>query len=365
MSELVGSLNNVDASLKSVRSVMEPDGHLVLITHNYLWQPLLLVLEWLGLKHRPPMQNWLSLGDLENLLYLAGFEVVKVDRRVLLPIGVPLLSSLCNRILVRLPFVRRIGLICYVVARRIPDPRRDLAVSVVVPARNERGNIREIVARIPVLPAGTEVIFVEGHSRDGTWEEIQNAIAEYDGQLQIVAARQSGAGKGDAVRAGFRIATGDLLMILDADMTVDPEDLWKFYEAYRAGKGEFLNGCRLVYPVEKEAMRFLNTMENRFFALAFSWLLSQRIKDTLCGTKVVGRIDYERIVNQRGYFGEFDPFGDFDLLFGAAKLNLKIVEVPVRYHSRKYGTTNIARFRHGWRLFRMCVFAARKLKFNK
>jgi len=154
------------------------------------------------------------------------------------------------------------------------------------------------------------------------------------------------------------------LMILDADLTMPPEELPKFYEALRLGKGEFINGCRLVYPMEKHAMRFLNLIANKFFGWFFTFLLGQRLKDTLCGTKALYRADYVAIKNNRSYFGDFDPFGDFDLLFGAAKLNLKITEMIIRYKERQYGTTQISRFKHGLLLIQMSLFAARKLKFN-
>jgi glycosyltransferase involved in cell wall biosynthesis len=174
---------------------------------------------------------------------------------------------------------------------------------------------------------------------------------------------QKGRGKGDAVRLGFSQASGDLLMILDADLSVAPEDLPQFYDALVKGKGEFINGSRLVYAKDPQAMRFLNLLGNKFFALLLTRLLGQPVKDTLCGTKVLYRCDYERIARGRAYFGDFDPFGDFDLLFGAAKQNLKIIEIPIRYRQRIYGTTNISRFTHGWLLVQMCVHAARKLLF--
>jgi glycosyltransferase involved in cell wall biosynthesis len=208
----------------------------------------------------------------------------------------------------------------------------------------------------------TEIVFVEGHSNDGTYETIQREMAARpDWQCKVL--RQAGKGKGDAVRLGFRQASGDILMILDADLTVSPEDLPRFYEALCSEKGEFINGVRLVYPLEKEAMRFFNFLGNKFFSLAFSWLLGQPIKDTLCGTKVLWKKHYDLIAQNRSYFGDFDPFGDFDLLFGAAKLNLKIVEVPIRYQERTYGETNIRRWSHGWLLLKMVVFALRRIKF--
>jgi glycosyltransferase involved in cell wall biosynthesis len=231
-----------------------------------------------------------------------------------------------------------------------------------VAARNEAGNIENIFARTPELGRGTELIFVEGGSSDNTYEVIENAIAAHP-ERNSKLFKQTGKGKGDAVRLGFAKATGDILMILDADLTVPPEDLPRFVEVLTSGKGDFANGCRLVYPMEKEAMRFFNVVGNKFFGLAFSWLLGQPIKDTLCGTKVIWRSDYESLAANRSYFGEFDPFGDFDLLFGAAKLNLKIVDVPIRYRDRTYGTTNIQRWSHGWLLLRMVMFAARRIKF--
>ena len=232
----------------------------------------------------------------------------------------------------------------------------------IVPARNEAGNIEEIFRRTPEMGAGTELIFVEGNSQDNTFEAIEKAIAAHP-ERNAKVFRQPGRGKGDAVRLGFQKASGDILMILDADMTVPPEDLPRFYEALVNGHGEFINGVRLVYPMEKQAMRYLNFLGNKFFSMAFSWLFGQPIKDTLCGTKVLSRKNYETLANNRWYFGDFDPFGDFDLLLGAAKMNLKIVEMPIRYAERTYGETNIDRWRHGWLLLKMVIFAMRKIKF--
>ncbi|MBI3627205.1 MAG: glycosyltransferase [Candidatus Sungbacteria bacterium] len=362
-SELVGSLYDIQKALENAKAIINEEGRLVIIYHNYLWQPVLVLLESLKLKAKPPLQNWLSPADLENFLALAGFEVIKSGRRVLVPVYIPVVSWFFNQIIVRLPLLWRLGLVNYVVAR--PHiVRQPVSVSVVVAARNEKGNIEKIIERVPAFPQYSEIIFIEGGSSDGTWEEIERVADKYKGKKNITIAKQDGKGKGDAVHKGFGLARGELLMILDADMTVAPEDLPKFYEAYVSGRGDFINGSRLVYPMEKQAMRFLNILGNKFFATAFSWLLSQRIKDTLCGTKVLSKSDYLRIAANRSYFGDFDPFGDYDLLFGASKLNLKIIEVPIRYKERTYGSTNIQRFRHGLLLLQMCIFAARKLKFN-
>jgi glycosyltransferase involved in cell wall biosynthesis len=282
---------------------------------------------------------------------------------VLWPFWTPPWDKLCNRYLVKIIPFRWLAMTNFVVARPMPEPRpKPAVVSVVVPARNESGNISQILDRVPEMGAGTELIFVEGNSQDDTYEVIRKEIARRPG-CQAKLFRQTGKGKGDAVRLGFANATGDVLMILDADLTVPPEDLPRFYEAWHSGKGEFINGVRLVYPMEERAMRFFNLLANKFFSLAFTWLLGQSIKDTLCGTKVLSRQDYETIAAHRAYFGQLDPFGDFDLIFGAAKYSLRILDLPIRYRERTYGETNIQRWSGGWLLLRMLLLAMRRVRF--
>ena len=366
LSGVLGYLTDIQGVLQRLQPFCHPETRIVLSFHNWLWQPLLKAAERVGQRMPQPPENWLSMDDVRNLLDVSGFETVKLGRRLLLPKRVPLLAGLANRWLSQLPGLQHLGLINWVVARPAAQPAKPApTVTVVVPARNEMGNIAAALERTPVMGGGTELIFVEGNSSDDTWGEIQRQVAAYRGPLTVVTCQQSGRGKADAVRLGFAKASGDILMILDADLTVMPEDLPKFYDAIASGRGEFINGSRLVYARSREAMPGLNTLANKFFALTFSWLLGQRLKDTLCGTKVLTRRAYERVAAGRAYFGEFDPFGDFDLLFGAAKLNLKIVEVPVRYQERVYGSSNIAHFREGLILARMCLFAAGKLKFPR
>jgi glycosyltransferase involved in cell wall biosynthesis len=318
-----------------------------------------------GIRAKHPLQNWLSDDDVANLLRVSGWELVRRENRILFPAPIPLLDGFFNRLAPLLPWF---CLTVFEVARPAPvrsRAERGPSVSVVVPARNEAGNIQAAVDRTPLMGSWTELIFVEGGSSDDTWERIQ-AVADVTAPSGVrigPALRQRGRGKGDAVREGFAVARGDILMILDADLTMPPEELPKFFEALASGQAEFVNGVRLVYPMEDKAMRFLNMCANKLFGLSFSWLLSQHVKDTLCGTKVISRRDYDRIAAGRAYFGDFDPFGDFDLLFGAARLNLKIVDVPIRYRNRVYGSTNISRFRHGFILLRMMLHAAVKLKF--
>ena len=364
LSDLVNDLWDVQRVLEHVLSFATPRTRIILNTYSRLWEPILELSKRLGLSKRTLHQNWLTVEDITGLLNLAGADVIRSSTEVLLPLPVPALSQFANRFLVKLWPFRWFALTSVVVAhpRPRPDPAKPL-VSVVVPARNEAGNIPRILTEVPEMGSGTELIFVEGHSTDDTYAVIERELATAS-RPRCRLFRQTGRGKGDAVRLGFREARGSILMILDADLTVPPQDLVRFYDALCSGKGEFINGVRLVYPMEEQAMRLFNFLGNKFFSLVFSWLLGQPIKDTLCGTKVLWRSDYERIAANRAYFGDFDPFGDFDLLFGAAKLNLKIVEVPVRYRERTYGETNIRRWSHGWLLLKMVTFAAGRIKFT-
>jgi len=362
LSDLVGYLYDIRLVFERLRTICHSRTRIVLNWYSKLWHPILLLAEKAGFKYPQPLLNWTTAEDIQNLLHLAGFEVVHRRGHILLPKRLPFLTTLANRYCAHLPGFRWMCLTNWIVARPVGFESLDSKprVSVICPCRNESGNIKQIAQRLPSMGSHTELIFVEGHSKDDTLEECQRVAAGLP-EKDIKVFTQLGKGKGDAVRLGFSKATGDVFMILDADISVAPEDLPQFYDALVSGKGEFINGSRLVYLMDPQAMRFLNLMGNKFFALLLSWLLGQPVKDTLCGTKVLYRSDYERIVEGRPYFGDFDPFGDFDLLFGAAKLNLKVVEAPVRYRQRTYGATNISRFAHGWLLLMMSVQAARKL----
>jgi hypothetical protein len=367
LSDLFNDLWDVQSVLNSLQMLTHKRTRLVLNFYNNLWRIPLGIVKQLGLGADLLEQNWFSPHDVSNLLELSGYEAIHQRSAILFPLKIPFVSDFVNKYLVNfLPF-SWFALTHIVIARPQKTPEKYLSriqpsVSVIIPARNEAGHIEEIMERVPNLGCDTELVFVEGHSRDNTYETIKKIIEKnHDRKCKLY--RQTGKGKGDAVRLGFQEAKGDVLIILDADMTVAPEDLPRFVDALASGKGEFINGARLVYPMEDKAMRFVNMVGNKFFALSFSWLLGQPIKDTLCGTKVLWKKDYELLARNRDYFGNFDPFGDFDLLFGAAKLSFKIVELPIRYRSRRYGDTNINRWRHGLLLLKMVIFAARRIKF--
>jgi len=362
LSDTIGSLDDCQSTLESLHHLCSSDTRVVVSYYSRMWEPILTTARLLRLQMPSVQQNWLSSEDIENLLQLADYEVVKREWRQLLPRRMLGLGWLVNRLIAPFPVIRRACLRNYVIARPIRKrAHTHLSATVLIPCRNERGNIESAVRRIPRFCNDIEILFVEGHSQDGTLDEIHRVIAAYP-ELDIKVAVQDGKGKGDAVRKGFDLASGQLLMILDADLTMPPEALSKFYIALIQGKGEFINGTRLVYPMEQDAMRVLNWIANQAFSWMFTWLLNQRFTDTLCGTKVLTKLHYQRIAANRSYFGDFDPFGDFDLIFGAVKQNLKVVEIPITYASRSYGETQISRFRHGLLLLRMVMFAFRKLK---
>ena len=363
VSDLVNDLWDVQTVLEQLRPYCASHTRLIFNYHSHLWNLPLRVARAFGVATPALLQNWLTRHDMANLLEISGFQPLRDWAEIIAPIRIPLLSNLANRYLAKVVPFRYLSMANFMVARPLgkPIPAKP-TVSVVIAARNESGHIEELMARVPEMGGGTEIIFVEGNSTDDTYEAVERAIHAHP-ERNCHLYRQSGKGKGHAVRVGFEMASSDILMILDADITVPPEDLPRFFDLMARGTAEFVNGVRLVYPMQNDAMRFANLVGNKFFSMAFSWLLGQPIRDTLCGTKVLWRSDYQRVAQNRPYFGDFDPFGDFDLLFGVARLNLKIMEVPVRYRARRYGETNIQRWRHGWLLLKMVAFAAKRIKF--
>jgi SAM-dependent methyltransferase len=363
IADTIGMFENIDDTLSLVHHLCAPSTRIIISYYSHLWEPILKLGEVLRLKSRQPQINYIATADFLNLMDLADFEMISREQRQLLPRRWFGLGPFVNRFIAPLPGIRQLCLRTYIVGRPVRKfPDRKFSVSIVIPCRNEKGNIESAILRMPKFGASQEILFVEGNSSDGTFEECERVRDVYKDIWDIKVLKQDGKGKGDAVRKGFAAAKGDVLMILDADLTMPPEALPKYHAVIESGKAEFVNGTRLIYPMEHEAMRPLNLIANRCFAYLFSYLVNTRLTDTLCGTKVLLRKDYEVLARERAYFGNFDPFGDFDLIFGAAKQNLKIVETPIHYKARTFGETQISRFRDGWLLLKMVWFAYRKLK---
>ncbi|OQA36393.1 MAG: Poly-beta-1,6-N-acetyl-D-glucosamine synthase [Candidatus Dependentiae bacterium ADurb.Bin331] len=363
LSSTLMETEDIQLLLLSLQRFCSSHTRIIIDGYSFLWEPLLWCAQKCGLRRQTIFKNWLSQTDIENFLYLSNFEKITNGRRMLFPWYIPGISYVLNRLLAYIPLVNRLCLIEWTIARSIAKKEiMNPTVSVIVPCRNERGTIETIVTNMPQFGQNTEIIFVEGHSTDGTLNEIERVASLYP-EKNVRCFVQTGADKGDAVRLGFSMAHNDILMIFDGDNTVPMHELPLFVQALIIGKGELINGSRFVYAMETGATRFLNVWVNYCFSLGFSWLLGQSVEDTLCGTKVLLKKDYERIARNRSYFGEVDPFSDFDLLFGAAKLQLKIVDIPVHYKRRTYGSPQVRYFYHGFILLRMWFFALGKFKF--
>jgi SAM-dependent methyltransferase len=363
IADTIGMFEDIDGTLRLVHDLCAPSTRIIISYYSHLWEPILKLAELLHLRSKQPEINYIATADFLNLMDLADFEMISQEQRQLIPLRWFGIGPFVNRFIAPLPGIRQLCLRTYIVGRPVRHfPDRKFSASILIPCRNEKGNIENAILRMPRFGSSQEILFVEGNSSDGTFEECERVRDAYRDDWDIKVLKQDGKGKGDAVRKGFAAATGDVLMILDADLTMPPEALPKYHAVIETGKAEFVNGTRLIYPMEHEAMRPLNFIANRFFAYLFSYLVNTRLTDTLCGTKVLLRKDYEVLARERAYFGNFDPFGDFDLIFGAAKQNLKIVETPIHYKARTFGETQISRFRDGWLLLKMVWFAYRKLK---
>src|SRR5262245_5304599 len=360
----IGDTVDVLEALRNLRPLCLRHTRLLVETYNHLWEPLVTFAEWVGMKVPRTEQNWLSTADIRNLMKLAGFEALETHRIVMLPKHVPILSALFNRFCARLPLLKRLCMTQVVVGRLVPPPvpKEELSVSVIIPCKDEKGSVEDAAQRMPQLGRQTEISFCDDQSTDGTAEEVlrmQSLCPERDIRLE----RGPGVCKSRNVWTGFNAATGDILMILDADLTTIPEELPYFVDVIASGQAEFVNGSRLVYPVPKGAMTTVNMLGNKFFSVAFTYLLGQRVKDTLCGTKVLWRSDWERIKPMLGSWGIDDRWGDYELLFGAAKLNLKILDMPVHYQERIYGSTKMTKvFRNGLVMLQMCWHGFLKLR---
>ena len=364
MLSLTDEMTDIYNELTNLRTGLNPSTRIYVVTMSRLWSRMRNRVY--GLPRNSRINNWIPPTEITNIFEQTGFEVVQQRSAVIFPFRIPFISQLTNRWLSQMPILRHFSVFNIITIRpKLRELNLVPKVSIIVAARNEAGNIQSLIERLPSLSPAQELIFVEGGSEDSTWEAIQNAVNQNQDKTKLIisAYKQAGKGKGDAVRLGFSKAKGDILIILDADLSVPPEELPRFIEILRNDKCEFANGSRLVYPMEDKAMQFLNLIGNRLFGIIFSFLIGQSVRDTLCGTKAMWADDYRRLAAQREYFGDFDPFGDFDLLFGASRLGLRIRDIPVHYKERVYGSTNISRFRHGLLLIKMTTFAAKRLKF--
>ncbi len=354
---MVNMLDHVHDIWELVESLQPHLGEhslLLLTTTNPLWAPVMRLGGRLGWRVPDSPRNYLTSRDIASVLALQGIDVVESGFLLPAPKRVPVVADLLNLIVPDVPVLRYASSVQYLAAR-VRCVRRPLSVSVVIPCHNEEGNIAECIARTPDFGRSTEVVVVDDGSRDET-RAVVRSVMQRDPRVRLVA-YDTNHGKANAVRAGFDAATGDVLMILDADMTVAPEDLPKFLKPLQDGTADFVNGTRLVYPMAGQAMPLANFLGNKAFCFLTSWALRQRVSDTLCGTKALFRADYEKLP----IVGK-DRWGDFDLLFGAARSRLRILEIPVHYGDRKSGDSKMNVRRDGWLFLKACLAGWRSLR---
>ena len=364
--DTIGYLEDITQTLDNIHHFFTEDTRLIVSYYSPLWAPFLNLATLLKLKMVNINSTLLGTSDISNFLNNSHYQTVRIDRKILIPFFLFGIERLINRYIAPLPFFSYLCLRHYNISRSLKAINsKKKSASVIIPCKNERGNIATAIKRLPRFTDDIEVIFVEGNSSDGTWEEINKVIKvnkKIDKKLKIKAYKQPSKGKADAVFYAFDQATNDILIILDGDLTVGPETLKKFWDKISTGEAEYINGSRLIYPMDNNAMRFLNYIANKIFSILFTWLLGQRFTDTLCGTKVISKKNYLRAKKKNKDLGNFDPFGDFFIIFGASRLCLKINEVPIRYKARVYGETQISRFSHGVLLIKMLIFAFLKIK---
>ena len=330
---------------------------IILTTINSSWKPIIYIAKKMRLTSLKVSDGWISLNQLENIANLTNFVVLEKGYRTLIPKYIPFLSDIINSLFLKVPIIKRVGILQYIVLLKSDPPKKsNLSCSIVVPCFNEEGNVEDCIKKCPKVGKFTELIIVDDGSSDKTYQIAQGLLKKYP--FVRVISYKPNRGKAHAVERGFSSAKGDIIMVWDADRTVPENELYLFYDALATGKARFANGTRLLYPMEDQAMKWLNLVGNKIFSLIFSWILSTPISDTLCGTKALFKKDYKKIKMGN------EPWGDFDLLFGASDLGLKIIEIPVHYRKRVAGESKMKVFKHGLMLAKMAFIGAFRLKLN-
>lgn len=357
MVDVVDHVYDVVDVFTSLRRFCHPTTRIILTTISPWWEPILSLMEKLSAKMPEGPHNFIEKRILGNMIEMVGFSVSYSGYLLLFPKWIPILSYIMNSIGVRIWGLNRLSAVQYMIIQPEFKKTFDLGLgcSVIIPCHNEEDNIESAVRRIPSMGKETEIIVVNDGSTDGTAEKVR-ALQKEISNLKLVDYSPN-RGKGQAVKQGFDAATQEVIMILDADVSTPPEELPRFFEPLNRGVCQFVNGTRMVYPMEEQAMRTVNLFFNKMFGYMMSFITQQTLTDTLCGTKALYRSDYKRM--QWG----IDRWGDFDLLFGAAKMGSKIMEVPVHYLTRQSGESKMKSLKHGIHLLIACVKGFRQLIF--
>lgn len=352
---VIGKTENINLLLRNISSACSSHTRIIIHQENYLWRPLLNFAASFGLKKQEKTQNWLSIKDVETYLETAGFESTRVYKKNIFPLKAGFLGPILNHFFSTIPVLDFLKLDQFIVGRfnkPFTQLKSSSSLSICLTVKDEEHNIEPIVSSLPVLCENQEILFVEGNSTDNTAKEIERMKMLFP-HKNIRLIKQPGKGQGDAIHTGFKEAKGEIIILYEGDGTSEPYDIQYFYEAIEAGRFEFIEGSRFVYPLSHKCMPLANKIGNVVFAKWFSFFLNQRTTDVLSGIKAIRKKDYEKIYNTWGFLGIPDPFGDFELLFGSARYGLKIGEIPIRYKPRVFGESKTSVFKHGWYLLKM------------
>ena len=348
LTDVVENYDDVFALLNIVSNLLTIDGKLIISSINTKYLILSRTLEFLKLKDSNENTSYIHVKKIRNITSGVGLEYQKFYTKQLFPFSFFYVGNVINKIMEIISFQLNLGIKTYIIFRPAIITNSKNSKSIIIPAKNEEGNLVELVSRIPKFE-NTEIIFSYGKSKDNTLK-VMKQITQSNKLFKFKLVKQTKNGKANAVWEALNVVENDLIAILDADISVDPETLSDFFDIIEKNNADFVNGTRLIYDMEKNSMRFLNRIGNRFFQFFISKIIKEALTDSLCGTKVFKKSYLNDLYFWQNIFGKKDPFGDFDLIFAAAYSGQKIVEMPIVYRERKYGTTQIARFKDGFKL---------------
>ena len=322
------------------------------------WEP---ITRWLKLDSRifkgTTNRARITLCDIESLAEIYNYRSIRWKAKKLTPIPIKFIPQSIKNALRKVPIIKQLAFEIEIIFYKYHENLNDPMISILIPARNEEGNkelLIEALNKFKKIPNKIEIIFVEGNSKDNTFQMLENLTKEFSKNFKISLLKQTSTGKKNAVVEGFNTSSGDTLAIIDCDFTVDIDDSIDAIMESTKNENILINCSRTTFPMEKDAMRWANYIGNRCFAIFLSILINKPISDSLCGTKVFSRKFFNLMKKNGSWESKSDPFGDFTIIFEAANNNIKILNYPVRYYARRSGAPNISRWLDGIKLLKVC-----------
>ncbi len=357
---------NPAKNLLNLSRIVGDNTKIILLSKNMVWMILIKILK-LFFSFSPKKNNFLPSSYLDNLYSSCNLELIRQEKIIALPINIPFLTKIINRIF-RLPLL---NFFCMsniaILKKKIKNSsnHKDLKISFIIPCKNEQDNIKVFEQKINENTEPDEYLFGDDNSSDKTSDEIDKLIEKLSDK-KIIKYNGPGICKSENVYKGIDLSSGDIIVIYDADHTVSFEDIKFSVSIMKKTNVDFINCTRMIYPQKDGAMKFANFIGNTIFASLFSLLFKKKITDTLCGTKIFYKKDWEKIKENTSQWGMKDLWGDFDLLIGAYKNNLKITEVPVTYYERRENETKMTSLiSNTLRMFFIVIYSYYKLRLRK